>query len=112
MASNYEDENQFERLQRASWEKGQLRKVADAREACLHVEEGVHQTPSSTGGGIELDATSTLCVVPDAITVARGDTVVWINELLREISRSLEMTIYVGAIDRDHVHMLLGIRSL
>jgi putative transposase len=50
--------------------------------------------------------------VPDAITVARGDTVVWINELLREISRSLEMTIYVGAINRDHVHMLLGIRSL
>jgi len=31
------------------------------------------------------------------------------RELLREISRSLEMTIYAGAINRDHVHMLIGI---
>jgi putative transposase len=31
------------------------------------------------------------------------------RELLREISRSLEMTIYAGAIDRDHVQMLIGI---
>jgi putative transposase len=31
------------------------------------------------------------------------------RELLREISRSLELTIYAGAINRDHVHMLIGI---
>jgi putative transposase len=29
--------------------------------------------------------------------------------LLREISRSHEMTIYAVAINRDHVHMLIGI---
>ena len=31
------------------------------------------------------------------------------RELLRDISRSLELTIYAGAINRDHVHMLIGI---
>lgn len=31
------------------------------------------------------------------------------RELLREIARSLEMTIYAGAINRDHVHMLISI---
>ena len=31
------------------------------------------------------------------------------RELLRDISRSLELTIYAGAINRDHVHMLVGI---
>jgi putative transposase len=31
------------------------------------------------------------------------------RELLREISRSMELTIYAGAINRDHVHMLIGI---
>jgi len=31
------------------------------------------------------------------------------RELLREISRSLELTIYAGAINRDHVHLLIGI---
>ncbi len=31
------------------------------------------------------------------------------GELLREIARSLEMTIYAGAINRDHVHMLISI---
>ena len=29
--------------------------------------------------------------------------------MLREISRRLEMTIYARAINRDHVHMLIGI---
>jgi len=30
-------------------------------------------------------------------------------ELLREIARSKEMVIYAGSINRDHVHMLIGI---
>jgi putative transposase len=29
--------------------------------------------------------------------------------LLRDIARSQEMTIYAGAINRDHVHMLISI---
>ena len=31
------------------------------------------------------------------------------RELLREIAQSLEMVIYAGSINRDHVHMLIGI---
>ena len=31
------------------------------------------------------------------------------RELLREIARSKEMLIYAGSINRDHVHMLIGI---
>jgi REP element-mobilizing transposase RayT len=31
------------------------------------------------------------------------------DELLREISRNLAMTIYAGTISWDHVHMLLGL---
>ena len=31
------------------------------------------------------------------------------RELLREIARSQEMTIYAGSINRDHVHLLIGI---
>ena len=31
------------------------------------------------------------------------------RELLREIARANEMTIYAGAINRDHVHMLISI---
>ena len=31
------------------------------------------------------------------------------RELLREIAQSLEMTIYAGAINREHVHMLISI---
>jgi putative transposase len=31
------------------------------------------------------------------------------RELLREIARSLELTIYAGAINREHVPMLIGI---
>mgnify|MGYP001953639668 CR=1 FL=1 len=31
------------------------------------------------------------------------------RELLREIARSKEMVIYAGAINRDHVHMPIGI---
>ena len=31
------------------------------------------------------------------------------RELLREIARSKEMIIYAGSINRDHVHMLIGI---
>ncbi len=38
-----------------------------------------------------------------------GDVGERARELLREISRSLEMKIYAGAINRDHVHMLIGI---
>ena len=35
-----------------------------------------------------------------------GDVGLRARELLREIARSLEMTIYAGAINRDHVHLL------
>lgn len=38
-----------------------------------------------------------------------GDVGERTRELLREIARSLEMTIYAGAINRDHVHMLISI---
>lgn len=38
-----------------------------------------------------------------------GDVALRAREVLREIARSLEMTIYAGAINRDHVHMLIGI---
>jgi putative transposase len=31
------------------------------------------------------------------------------RELLREIARSLEMTIYAGAVNREHVHLLISI---
>ena len=38
-----------------------------------------------------------------------GDVGLRARELLREIARSLEMTIYAGAINRDHVHLLVSI---
>ena len=38
-----------------------------------------------------------------------GDVALRVRELLREIARSLEMTIYAGSINREHVHMLIGI---
>ncbi len=38
-----------------------------------------------------------------------GDVGLRARELLREIARSLEMTIYAGAINWDHVHMLVSI---
>ena len=41
--------------------------------------------------------------------VLSGDVGERTRELLREITQSLEMTIYAGAINRDHVHMLVGI---
>ena len=41
--------------------------------------------------------------------VLLGDVGERARELLREIARSLEMTIYAGAINRDHVHMLISI---
>ena len=41
--------------------------------------------------------------------VLGGDVGRRCRELLREISRSREMTIYAGSINRDHVHMLIGI---
>jgi putative transposase len=31
------------------------------------------------------------------------------RELLREIAQSKEMTVYAGSINRDHVHVLIGI---
>jgi len=43
------------------------------------------------------------------ISVLVGDVGQRTRELLREIARSLEMPIYAGAINRDHVHMLTGI---
>jgi putative transposase len=38
-----------------------------------------------------------------------GDVGQRTRELLREIARSNEMTIHAGAINRDHVHMLISI---
>jgi putative transposase len=41
--------------------------------------------------------------------VLGGDVGQRARELLREIARAHEMTIYAGSINRDHVHMLIGI---
>ena len=41
--------------------------------------------------------------------VLGGDVGHRCRELLREIARSTEMVIYAGSINRDHVHMLIGI---
>ena len=41
--------------------------------------------------------------------VLGGDIGLRCRELLREIARSQEMTIYAGSINRDHVHLLIGI---
>ena len=38
-----------------------------------------------------------------------GDVGLRARELLREIRRSQEMSIHAGAINRDHVHLLLSI---
>jgi putative transposase len=38
-----------------------------------------------------------------------GDVGQRARELLREIARANEMTIYAGAINRDHVHILISI---
>lgn len=41
--------------------------------------------------------------------VLGGDVGHKYRELLREIAMSKEMTIYAGSINRDYVHMLVGI---
>jgi len=41
--------------------------------------------------------------------VLGGDVGLRSRELLREIAQSKEMTVYAGSINRDHVHMLIGI---
>ncbi len=41
--------------------------------------------------------------------VLGGDVGHRCRALLREIARSKKMTIYAGSINRDHVHMLIGI---
>jgi putative transposase len=41
--------------------------------------------------------------------ILTGDVGARARELLREIARANEMTIYAGAINRDHVHMLISI---
>ncbi len=41
--------------------------------------------------------------------VVAGDVGLQARELLREIARSLEMTIYAGAINRNHVHLFVSI---
>ena len=41
--------------------------------------------------------------------VLGGDVGQRARELLREIARAHEMIIYAGSINRDHVHMLIGI---
>ena len=38
-----------------------------------------------------------------------GDVGLRCRELLREIAKSQEMIIYAGSINRDHVHLLIGI---
>jgi putative transposase len=38
-----------------------------------------------------------------------GDVGQRCRELLREIAQSIELVIYAGSINRDHVHMLIGI---
>ena len=43
------------------------------------------------------------------VPVFGGDVGQRARELLREIARAHEMTICAGAINRDHVHMLIGI---
>src|ERR1700689_4388403 len=45
----------------------------------------------------------------DRHSVLAGDLGQRCRELLREIARSQEMVIYAGSINRDHVHMLIGI---
>jgi putative transposase len=42
-------------------------------------------------------------------TVLIGDVGLRCRELLREIARSQEMPIYAGSVNRDHVHLLIGI---
>ena len=42
-------------------------------------------------------------------SVLGGDVGQRCRELLREIARSKELVIYAGSINRDHVHMLIGI---
>ena len=42
-------------------------------------------------------------------SVLSGDIGERCRELLREIAQSQEMTIHAGAINRDHVHMLISI---
>ncbi len=41
--------------------------------------------------------------------VLTGDIGLRTRELLREIAMSLEMTVFAGAVNRNHVHMLIGI---
>ena len=41
--------------------------------------------------------------------VLGGDIGLRCRELLREIARSQEMIIYAGSVNRDHVHLLIGI---
>ena len=41
--------------------------------------------------------------------VLGGDVGQRCRELLREIARSKEMKIYAGSVNRDHIHMLIGI---
>ena len=42
-------------------------------------------------------------------SVLGGDVGLHCRELLREIARSQEMTIYAGSINRGHVHLLIGV---
>ena len=44
-----------------------------------------------------------------SFSILGGDVGQRARELLREIARANEMTIYAGAINRDHVHMLISI---
>jgi len=50
-----------------------------------------------------------VCVTNYRYPVLAGDAGQRARELLREITRSHEMAIYAGPINRDHVHMLISI---
>src|ERR1700739_2131775 len=50
-----------------------------------------------------------VCVTKYRYPVLVGDVGLRARELLPEISRSHEMSIHAGAINRDHVHLLLSI---
>ena len=48
-------------------------------------------------------------ITKDRYPVLVRDVGLRAREMLREIARSMEMKIYAGAINRDHVHLLIGI---
>ena len=54
-------------------------------------------------------ASTTWCGSRNIVTLFWGDVGLRCRELLREIAKSQEMIIYAGSINRDHVHLMIGI---